>query len=1292
MSVFVLGSLAEEFNDAAVGLYQDPGFNVSRDFTSSAQADTVDPFSGALKILVTDLHLPGNGGLDISVTRNYQSVTNNKGPYSNGHTERTPFGTGWDINFGRLWVSRTYSYLQQSSSNSGCLISQVASNLNPVLELPDGSRETLANGDGSDHSFITKGRWIGRCLPTSLNKGSGGLVVYSPTGLKYIFNIKGTVSPDYQLLTYFVSRIEDADGNYLDFTYNIPADNVYGRHHLLTRIKSSDGRQVDFNYKDEQGPRAVLSSISGGGKTVNYNYVDADWGVGQKPHYLDSVRYPDGGRWDYTYNHRTTLTGEVPGRFSIASMTSPAGLKTSYSYDYRQMGTDPAERLNVITRRVQSNITSSSSSSHEWKYTYTKGYSPNNDTTLENGPDSCVRYEHVGSNTITNGASGVDRGLWKIGLLVKKEILAKSCGTVLRTETLTWGSQNISDQNEMRRYNLLVENYTRAPVLLEKSVRQDGSTYTSSYTYDAYGQVTKLVEKGQRERTTNTVYTRPGGRWMLGKVSSQSISGISGSISNSYTSSGRLSQENRYGVITKYGYSGSGDLTSHTDANNKVTTYSDYYRGVPRRVVYADGAIITRTVNTRGTVASETDPLGRTTAYTYDSMDRLSGITPPKGAAAKQSIAYSLGSFGVRETLTRGGYTRLREYNQLGQLIKQTESGASAAIAVAAKYNAGGQQIFVSHPGYGAASTVGESFNYDGLGRLTKVTHADGSALGYAHQSGNKVAITDERQNITTQSYAAYGEPDQRVLTGISQPGGIQTNLTVDNLGRVTAIAQGGLTRSFTFDGRGFLSSEAHPETGSTLYTHDAVGNVLTKKVGSAPADSYSYDARYRLLKVTYGGGGTLTKGYDLGGRLLSQSYSGSTWTYSYDAHDKLVSETLALSSPARSYRFSYAYNMLDALTSLTYPSGLVVDYAPDVYGRPSKAGVFARSLTYHPSGTLQSLVYGNNRTLSVALDANRLRPTERKVSGADAPMYLRYGYDAANNLTSISDLQSSAYTQTLGYDALNRLTSAKGIWGTASYAYNVRGDLTSQSIAGRSISYGYDAQGRLNQLTGGVAATLTYDAKGNVLKARGEYGYDLAGNMSYLCLQRRADCAGAPDQRYVYDGLGRRTLQTFADGEQIISLYGHQGQLLRQDNLLDAGFQEFIFVAGERIAEREQCESVDTDKDGLPNCYERRFGFDRKNPADGAADSDGDGLSNAREYALGTNLRNKDSDGDGMPDGWEVTHGLNPLSSADAGLDPDGDGVPNAVEYATGKLPKKADAPPKIRPDLSPAIDLLLN
>ncbi len=157
---FVYPALAavEDFNSSAVGSYQEPGGNANRDFAGSGQVDSVDPFSGSMKMVVKDLVLPGNGGLDISVIRNYQSVTNEVGPYSNGRNARTPFGTGWDINFGRLSVSKTYQHLQQADNNNGCIIGQVASNLNPILELSDGSKETLANGNGSDYSFITKGR------------------------------------------------------------------------------------------------------------------------------------------------------------------------------------------------------------------------------------------------------------------------------------------------------------------------------------------------------------------------------------------------------------------------------------------------------------------------------------------------------------------------------------------------------------------------------------------------------------------------------------------------------------------------------------------------------------------------------------------------------------------------------------------------------------------------------------------------------------------------------------------------------------------------------------------------------------------------------------------------------------------------------------------------------------------------------------------------------------------------------------------------------------------------------
>jgi hypothetical protein len=73
--------------------------------------------------------------------------------------------------------------------------------------------------------------------------------------------------------------------------------------------------------------------------------------------------------------------------------------------------------------------------------------------------------------------------------------------------------------------------------------------------------------------------------------------------------------------------------------------------------------------------------------------------------------------------------------------------------------------------------------------------------------------------------------------------------------------------------------------------------------------------------------------------------------------------------------------------------------------------------------------------------------------------------------------------------------------------------------------------------------------------------------------------------------------------------------------------------------------------------------------------DTDGDGLLDRAERALGTNARAVDSDGDGMPDGWEVWNGLDPADGRDGEEDWDGDGLSNREEYELGTLPFARDS-----------------
>ncbi len=105
-----------------------------------------------------------------------------------------------------------------------------------------------------------------------------------------------------------------------------------------------------------------------------------------------------------------------------------------------------------------------------------------------------------------------------------------------------------------------------------------------------------------------------------------------------------------------------------------------------------------------------------------------------------------------------------------------------------------------------------------------------------------------------------------------------------------------------------------------------------------------------------------------------------------------------------------------------------------------------------------------------------------------------------------------------------------------------------------------------------------------------------------------------------------------------------------------------------------------DSDDDGLPDGWEvdnglNPMGTGGNNGADG--DKDDDGLSNIEEYEAGTDPDNDDTDGDELPDGWEVDNGLNPAGTGGnngADGDQDDDGLSNKREYKLGTDADDAD------------------
>src|SRR3546814_10227162 len=94
---------------------------------------------------------------------------------------------------------------------------------------------------------------------------------------------------------------------------------------------------------------------------------------------------------------------------------------------------------------------------------------------------------------------------------------------------------------------------------------------------------------------------------------------------------GKLQQSVAYDMTPAIPTGQRGTVKTVWDGNSNATTLTEWKRGIPKTIQYADGNSRFGEVNDSGWITSLTDENGYTTTYGYDWLGQLASVTYPEG-------------------------------------------------------------------------------------------------------------------------------------------------------------------------------------------------------------------------------------------------------------------------------------------------------------------------------------------------------------------------------------------------------------------------------------------------------------------------------------------------------------------------------------------------------------------------------------------------------------------------------------------------------------------------------------
>lgn len=392
--------------------------------------------------------------------------------------------------------------------------------------------------------------------------------------------------------------------------------------------------------------------------------------------------------------------------------------------------------------------------------------------------------------------------------------------------------------------------------------------------------------------------------------------------------------------------------------------------------------------------------------------------------------------------------------------------------------------------GGGTATTT---LVYDSWGNLSSATNAVGHVERWSDfdQTGRPRRYVDANDVITNLVYEPNGNLKSETLNLAS--GNRVTNYTYNNNRQPLSISypNGEIVRyTYTSGGRQASWGDAQGKYALTslnaatrTVTQSATRSVPTASGGTPVANTATdfvsttiNDTLNRAYTMTGNGGQRLDMRYDRNGKLKSLTdAAGRATLYDYDARGRLEKVT----SPDGGVT-KIVYDAADNVLSVTDPRPVQTTYTYN--------GFSERLTQNSPDSGLTSYTYDG---------AGNLRTETR----ADNSL-ITYGYDALGWMTSRTNGSSSeTYTYDEGSNGKGRLARINDGTGQTSWSYGQDGQLTQQTnvIVGNTYVTGwsYNSKGQVTGMSypGGLSLTYSYDAYGRLSKIAS----NLAGTWSTL-------------------------------------------------------------------------------------------------------------------------------------------------------------------------------------------------